>query len=383
MNTLTFHPAMPADYRAMEPRSGGARRGMLRALQILFALVLLLGARCAFAQTALCSSIVQTNGTANGQILPPANTTLFPTPAFTIIGGWHRLDFQPGKNCRAGTYPANITPPSWNTFFDQSFEKNIDGTNYTVFKNNGYAMGLIIKVSNNGNAFTPVAGISTNGSTQSLPNITLTAGGDWIQSIEYAWVTTTAISSGMSGQAFPGPSFPFMNSVTTDGLFYSNKYAWFAARAWNYNTVNLTCNFQGTGTDGGTDTLPAVSLGSFVTSTFSNSSAGWKDVGIKTSSACNAYEVYMTFKNGPGYASPAGDTTLFGAKMGGNLDPSLGVQLRRWDNNIVIKANDTVGIWPPSANTEYVQARLAKVGSGTPLAGTSGTSLITVTTTYQ
>jgi hypothetical protein len=382
MNTLSFHPAMPADCRATAQRANSERLGVLRVIQIMLTLVFLLGVKSAFAQTYICSQWTQTGIATAAHLIPPPNTTIVPIPAFTIVGGWHTATVQIATSCTPGVYPMKTMRPRWTNVLGNGVEKTIDGTNYTVLSGANDPFGLIAKFSMNGNALTPIAGISAPGSMMSLPPVTITSAGTLTMTVQYAWVSNTTILSSSSGQASPG-SFAHEITGTTNATFTGTYLAYDYADAWNYNTVALTCNFQGAGTDGGTDSLTAVPLGSFLTNTFSTSN--WTNVGIKTSAACNANQIDMTFKNGPGYTSPSGNMTLFGAKMGGNLDPSVGVALRRADNSTLIKANDTVS-WtpPPAANTEYVQAQLQKVaGAGTPVVGNAGSSLITVNVSYQ
>lgn len=146
----------------------------------------------------------------------------------------------------------------------------------------------------------------------------------------------------------------------------------------------LTCVFVGSGADGGTLDLPSSSLGAnFNASTFSASAPGnWVAAGVKLDEACNASQIEMKFISGPGYNSPSGNASVFGAKANGTADPSVGVELRRKDNALAIKPNDTVA-WnsPFATGTDFVEARLVKVGTGTPLVG-NGTSAIQATMTY-
>jgi len=340
----------------------------IRWMKILLTLVLLLAARNSLADvTCQPGEAVTTH-----QV--PLPTKVLPGLPNTIVDTWQQLPSQTtAVNCSAGSDQAGMS-----VYMAGATYISYGGNTYSTYYLSGNDnIAPIFEFKVNGGAWTPVSEI---GSTYSYsPNYNLKQGDDITITFRYAWIRVVNIN--------PGDFVRYQNGATNmvrgqPETGDRRGFGWYVGVMHGFLQAQpLTCSFSGSGA-GNTDNL-SVDLGSFTANTFTQS--GWKSIGIKNDGPCNALSISMTFSNGPGYTSPA--PNMFGVQMAGSNDPTLGVALRRDGNGAqeIIAPGGKVTWFPvPTQGTDYgIEAQLVKTGSGTPMTGNTGTSVIMAVVNYQ
>lgn len=367
-------------------------------IRVLIILMLAMGAKEAWAdQCGPLRTIGEGYSGPQGDIATVPSTIAPGTQAGKLLTSWRTVTFSV-SGCNQADFPYGATS---DVILRSSTTKpisNVDGGTNSYLANvigtmNGIDyVGIIYEANFNGTGWIAVKAILNN----SPVAIVNPAQSSMSLQVRYALVALTDIPQAggvidYAGGLYGGST---ICKVYTSGGKACLNYDAFKSLALyrpavkiNASTTNvppLTCTFLGSGVNGGLLDLSNVSLGTnFNASTFSASNPGnWVGAGMKLEGACEASQIDIKFASGPGYTSPAGNANVFGAKVGAAADPGVGVELRRKDNSLSIKPNDTQTWNPPFATgTDFVEARLVKVGAGTPLVG-NGTSVIQATMTY-
>ena len=318
-------------------------------------------------------------------VTPPSRLTPGTAQGKIISNGWIPLSNITITGCSPSDFIGQ-TVKLGHIDINKAILISADGASYKAFKlDQGGYVGIIFKFYFQNVSYTSGSESTIGSTAQPLLN-----NGVVSYQSSYAFVTLKDIPATPGQITYNAGSYyslkicstaTYCDNLPRDALVYEYEIGIAASTG---NIAPITCSFSGSGSDRGTLDLPNVSLGTnFSTSAFSASNPGnWVGAGMKLDGACNASQIEMKFANGPGYTSPSGNANDFGAKVKGASDPSVGVELRRKDTALAIKPNDTATWNPPFATgTDFVEARLVKVGTGTPLVG-NGTSAIQATMTY-